>query len=72
VVNALVVAQSYSPLARQSHNIGAVLFMGLGLVMSLAGLVGFARRRHWTGAAAALLLLLLQASLAACLAASSF
>ena len=72
ILNALVVAQSYSPVAVGSHRRAAVLFMGLGLVLSAAALAGFVRLRHWTGIVAAVLLLFLQASVAACLAVSSF
>jgi hypothetical protein len=72
ILNALVVAQSYSPAVVGSHRGGAALFMGLGLLLSAAALAGFFRLRHWAGVVAALLLLFLQASVAACLAVSSF
>lgn len=72
VVNALVVAQSYSPLVTRPHNIGAMAFMGVGLLMSVIALGGFARRRHWAGALSALLLLALQTAVAGCMAVSSF
>jgi hypothetical protein len=71
VVNGLVVAQSSSPAVTRSHNVGAALFMGLGIFISAAGLIGFASRRHWTGVAAAFLLLGVQASVAACFGLSS-
>ena len=67
VMNALVVAQSYSPAITTSHSAGAALFMGLGLAISAVAAVGFFRIRHWTGCAAALLALGMQASVAACL-----
>jgi hypothetical protein len=67
IVNALVVAQSYSPTVAGSHRSGAALFMGLGLVLSCAALAGFFRIRQWTGVVASVLLLGLQGSVALCL-----
>ena len=67
VMNALVVAQSYSPAITTAHSGGAALFMGLGLALSVAGLVGFVRVRHLTGTVAAALLLGMQAAVALCL-----
>src|SRR5688500_9289130 len=67
VMNALVVAQSYSPAVTTSHSAGAALFMGLGLALSAVAAGGFFRIRHWTGCVAALLVLAVQVSVAACL-----
>ena len=71
IVNALVVAQSYSPALTRSHNVGAVLFMGFGLVVSAIALAGFIRWRPWPGVIAAVALLGAQASIAGCLGVSS-
>lgn len=67
IVNALVVAQSYSPAVTGSHTGGAVLFMTLGIALSAGALAGFTRLRHGAGAVAAGLLLALQLSVALCL-----
>lgn len=67
VMNALVVAQSHSAAITTSHLGGAAIFMGLGIALSAAALVGFVRLRHVTGIVASLLLLGMQAAVAACL-----
>jgi hypothetical protein len=67
IVNALVVAQSYSPAVVGAHRGGAVLFMGLGLVLTLSGTAGFLRLRQWTGLAAGALFAVAQVAVAACL-----
>ena len=67
VMNALVVAQSYSPAITTAHSGGAALFMGLGLALSAVAAAGFFQIRHVTGCVAALLVLGMQASVAACL-----
>jgi len=72
IVNALVAAQTYSPVAAGSHRIGAALFLGLGLIISFTGLLGFVRLRHSTGIIAGVLLVGMQASVALCLGVSSF
>lgn len=72
ILNVLVATQSYSSAVVGAHKGGAALFMGLGIALSAAALVGFFRRRHWTGVVAAVLLLGAQASIAGCLAVSSF
>ena len=68
ILNAMVVARSYSPEMTTAHEGGAAIFMGLGILLSAGALLGFIRLRHWTGIIAATLLLGMQVSVAACLA----
>ena len=67
IVNVLVVAQAYSSTAITSHTGGAVLFMSLGIVLSVAALFGFVKQRHWAGLIAAILVLAAQVSVSTCL-----
>jgi hypothetical protein len=67
IVNVLVVAQAYSSTAVTSHTGGAVLFMSMGIVLSVASVVAFVRHRHWAGLIAALLVLAAQVSVSTCL-----
>ena len=67
VVNVLVAAQSYSPVAVGTHQRGAALFMGLGVALTLAAAAGFARLREWTGVVAGVLFAAAQLAVAACL-----
>jgi hypothetical protein len=67
VVNALVAAQSYSAAVARQHAWGTAVFMGAGLLLSVAGLIGFVRLRHGTGIAAACLVILLQVAVGLCL-----
>ena len=67
ILNALVVARTYSPEVAASHVGGAAVFMGLGILLSAVALAGFVRLRQWTGVVAAVLVLGVQVSVAACL-----
>jgi len=67
IVNTMAIAVSYSPPVIASHLSGAILFMGLGVVASIASLVRFVQMRHLTGSCAAGTILLLQLSVAACI-----
>ena len=67
IVNTLAIANSYSPPVIASHHSGAALFMGLGIIASVAALVRFISMRHLTGSCAAGTILLLQLSVAACI-----
>ena len=67
VVNTMAIARSYSPTVIASHQSGAVLFMGMGILASVACLARFVRMRHLTGACASATVLLLQLSVAACI-----
>ena len=67
ILNALVVARSYTPEIAASHVSGAAVFLGLGILLSVVALAGFYRLRQWTGVIAAVLVLGAQLSVAACL-----
>jgi hypothetical protein len=66
IVNASTVMASYSPPIIAQHRNGALLFMGAGLMLAAASLIGFVRQRHAWGVAAAGLVILVQLSLTAC------
>ena len=66
IVNASTVIASYSPPIIAQHRSGAMLFMGMGLVLSAASLIGFIRQRHPWGVASAALVILVQLTLTAC------
>ena len=67
IINVLVVVQSYSPAVAGSHRGGAALFLGLGLLLTAASLVGFLRLRSWPAVIGAVIVLAAQASVMACL-----
>jgi len=66
IVNASTVMSSYSPPIIAQHRSGALLFMGLGLMLAAASLIGFLRQRHAWGVASAALVVLVQLMLTAC------
>ena len=66
IVNASTVMRSYSPPVIAQHRSGALLFMGLGLLLAAGSLIGFVRQRHPWGVAAAALVVLVQLTLTAC------
>ena len=66
IVNASTVMASYSPPIIAQHRSGALLFMGLGLLLAAASLIGFLRQRHAWGVGAAALVILVQLTLTAC------
>src|SRR5687768_9158549 len=66
VVNASTAMASYSPLIGVTHRNGALLFMGTGIVLACASLIGFVRQRYAWGVAAASVVILLQLTLTAC------
>ncbi|MGH7214727.1 MAG: hypothetical protein ACREIT_08185 [Tepidisphaeraceae bacterium] len=66
VINISTLAISYSAPVISAHQNGAVLFMGAGIAMSLAGLVGFARLRHTAGLIAAGVVTFMQVTIAVC------
>ena len=67
VVNASTVARSYVPSITAAHVHGTVIGFAIGVVMSSASLVWFARRRIWPGVIAAGVVVMVQASVAICL-----
>lgn len=67
VVNASTVARSYVPSITAAHYHGTIIGFAIGVVMSSASLVWFARRRIWAGVVAAGVVVIAQASVAACL-----
>jgi hypothetical protein len=66
IVNASTVMASYSPRIIATHRNGALLFMGAGIVLACASLLGFIRQRHAWGVAAAGLVILVQLTLTTC------
>ena len=66
IINATAVTRSYSPEVLSAHRSGSLLFMLLGIVFSLVGLVLFARMRHAAGIVAASAVLLVQVIIAGC------
>jgi NADH:ubiquinone oxidoreductase subunit K len=66
IVNASTVMRSYSPPIIAQHRNGAMLFMGLGLLLASASLIGFVRQRHAWGVASAAVVILVQLTLTAC------
>ncbi len=66
VVNASTVMRSYSPRIIATHTNGAMLFMGVGLLLALASLVAFVRQRHPWGILAAGTVVIVQLTLATC------
>jgi hypothetical protein len=67
VVNALVVARSYSDTITGPHERGAAVFLAAGVAASMLGLIGFLRLRSGAGIFAAAVVLCVQVSLAACM-----
>lgn len=66
VVNASTAMASYSPLIGVTHRNGALLFMGAGIGLACASLIGFVRQRYAWGVAAASVVIFLQLTLTAC------
>jgi hypothetical protein len=71
VVNASTMMRAwYAPTIASAHENGAVVFLGLGAVLTLLSLAGFMRHRHTTGIVAASGVLLVQVLMGVCLGAS--
>jgi hypothetical protein len=66
VVNASTLTILYTPPIIRAHQNGAILFMGLGMVVSMAGLIGFIRLRHIPGIGSAATVLAVQVIMAVC------
>lgn len=66
IVSASARAIISTPSIIAAHTNGALLMMGLGMCLSIVGLVGFSRLRHNAGVMAGLIVLLLQISIAIC------
>jgi hypothetical protein len=67
IVNVATVAHSYNEAVTRAHAGGAVVFMLLGVGLSVTSLIGFARMRHVWGSIAALMVLMVQLSIGACI-----
>ena len=67
VVNASTVARSYVPDITAAHYHGTLIGFGVGLAMSIASLMWFARRRIWAGVIAAGVVVVVQTTVAGCL-----
>lgn len=70
IVNILAVVRSYSDSIISAHVSGAALFMGAGLLASLASLIAFIRLGHGPGIAGAAAVMILQLSVSLCIGAA--
>jgi hypothetical protein len=67
IVNASTVARSYVPEVTAAHLHASILFLGLGLALSVLSLARFIHLRHLPGSIAAGVVVLMQGIVALCL-----
>ena len=67
IINASTLAIAYSPAVIRAHVGGAIVFMGLGILISTIAVIGFLRAKHVVGSLAAIAVLLVQISMMLCM-----
>ena len=67
IVNASTVSRSYVPEITRAHLNASILFLGVGLALSILSLARFLQLRHLAGSIAAGVVVLMQSIVAVCL-----